>query len=114
MERLLIACEELNISLTDPTKLDVYVVSLGNAARQWALGCLPTLRAHGLSASMDYSGRSMKAQMKEANRELARFTLIAGEQELQDEQFVLRDMEQSTETKGSLDELVTLLTKPLS
>jgi histidyl-tRNA synthetase len=56
----------------------------------------------------------MKAQMKEANRELARFTLIAGEQELQDEQFVLRDMEQSTETKGSLGELVTLLTKPLS
>ncbi len=114
MERLLIACEELNISLTDSTKLDVYVVSLGNAARQWALGYLPILRAHGLSASMDYSGRSMKAQMKEANRELARFTLIVGEQELQDEQFVLRDMEQSTETKGSLDELVSLLTKPLS
>ena len=114
MERLLIACEELNISLTDSTKLDVYIVSLGNAARQWALGYLPTLRAHDLSASMDYSGRSMKAQMKEANRELARFTLIAGEQELQDEQFVLRDMEQSTETKGSLDTLFSLLTKPLS
>ena len=109
MERLLIACEELNISLTNPTKLDVYVVSLGNAARQWALGCLPTLRAHGLSASMDYSGRSMKAQMKEANRELARFTLIVGEQELQDEQFVLRDMEQSTEIKKDLSALLRII-----
>ncbi len=109
MERLLIACEELGVSLTDPSTLDVYVVCLGEQARLWGLSHMSKIRAKGYSASMDYIGRSMKAQMKEANRENARYTLIVGDQELENQVFVLRDMTESTELSGSFDELMTKL-----
>ena len=109
MERILIACEELGVSLTDPSTLDVYVVCLGEQARLWGLSHMSKIRAKGYSASMDYIGRSMKAQMKEANRENARYTLIVGDQELENQVFVLRDMTESNELSGSFEELMTKL-----
>ena len=107
MERLLIACKELQISLAKKSALDIYIVSLGEDARNWALSILPELRSHCLSASMDYTGKSMKAQMKEANRELSRFTLIVGENELNTGTFILRNMTESNEVAISASEIVT-------
>lgn len=109
MERLLIACEELNISLAEKSILDLYIVSLGEDARNWALSFLPELRAHGLSASMDYVGRSMKAQMKEANRELTHFTLIVGENELTNGTLILRNMVKSEEVTLSAKEVLSAI-----
>ena len=107
MERLLIACKELKISLAKKSALDIYIVSLGEDARNWALSILPELRSHCLSASMDYTGKSMKAQMKEANRELSRFTLIVGENELNTGTFILRNMTESNEIAIGASEIVT-------
>ena len=81
MERLLIACDELDIQLGNEKSVDVYIVTLGDAARKWGLSQLPNLRAKGVSATMDYMGRSMKAQMKDSNRENARYAIIVGENE---------------------------------
>jgi histidyl-tRNA synthetase len=111
MERLMIACEALGIPLGSEQRLDVYIVTRGEEAVAFALSKLPELRNLGLSASMDYSGRSIKAQMKEANREAAHFTLIVGESELTSGQFILRDMDQSTETPYHWDELIHFLNK---
>ena len=107
MERLLIACEELNVSLAKKSTLDIYIVSLGEDARNWALSILPELRSQGLSASMDYTGKSMKAQMKEANRERSRFTLIVGENEISTGTFILRNMTESNEVAISASDIVS-------
>lgn len=107
MERLLIACEELNVSLAKKSTLDMYIVSLGEDARNWALSILPELRSQGLSASMDYTGKSMKAQMKEANRERSRFTLIVGENEISTGTFILRNMTESNEVAISASDIVS-------
>lgn len=107
MERLLIACEELNVSLAKKSTLDIYIVSLGEDARNWALSILPEIRSQGLSASMDYTGKSMKAQMKEANRELSRFALIVGENEISTGTFILRNMTEGTEVAISASEIVS-------
>src|SRR6056297_1364350 len=112
IERLLIACEELGISLGDEKSVDVYIVTLGDTARKWGLSKLPELRKHNISATMDYMGRSMKAQMKDANRENARFTLIVGENELNEGSFTLRNMKESDESsltfKAILEKLSNL------
>ncbi len=110
MERLLIACEELGIQLGEEKSVDVYVVTLGDAARKWGLSHLPKLRAAGLSAAMDYKGRSMKAQMKDANREHARFTIIVGDNELEEAKFTLRNMKESEESALSFEDIITKLT----
>lgn len=106
MERMLIACEELGIELSGPKSVDVYIVTLGDAARTWALKTLPKLRKTGISATMDYMGRSMKAQMKDANRENAKYAIITGDNELNEGKFTLRDMEASTEKALSFDHLI--------
>ncbi|HEX6983244.1 MAG TPA: histidine--tRNA ligase [Balneolaceae bacterium] len=109
IERLLIACEELGIELAEEQKLDIYIVTLGEKARKWALSHLPKLRNAGLSASIDYIGRSMKAQMKDANRENARYTIIVGENELNEGKFTLRDMKASEEESLTFEEILDQL-----
>ena len=109
MERLFIACEELGIELGEKKKVDVYIVTLGDAARKWGVGQLPKLREKGLSATMDYMGRSMKAQMKDANRENAQFAIIVGENELNEGKFTFRNMKESEEKLLSFEEILSVL-----
>jgi histidyl-tRNA synthetase len=113
MERLMIACEELGIELAEEKSVDVYFVTLGDAARKWALTHLTKIRETGLSATMDYMSRSMKAQMKDANRENALYTLIVGDNELNEGKFTLRNMKESEEMTLSFDEIIEKLTKKL-
>lgn len=110
MERLFIACDELDIKLGSEKSVDIYIVTLGDAARKWGLKQLPAIREKGLSATMDYMGRSMKAQMKDANRENARYTIIVGENELNEDKFTLRNMKESEENQLTLDEILNKLT----
>jgi histidyl-tRNA synthetase len=112
MERLFIACEELGIELGEPKSVDVYIVTLGDAARKWGVTRLPKLRAQGLSATMDYKGRSMKAQMKDADRENARYAIIVGDHELESGKFTFRNMKESDEEALTMDEIFRELLKP--
>src|SRR6056297_2070030 len=109
MERLLIACEELDITLNDDKSVDIYIVTIGDNARTWALNHLPKLRANGISAAMDYMGRSVKAQMKDADRENAKYTIIVGDNELKEGKFTLRDMKASEEVALDFDNIVERL-----
>jgi len=106
MERLFIACEELGIQLGSEKVVDVYIVTLGDAARKWGLSQLSKLREKGISATMDYMGRSMKAQMKDANRENAHYTIIVGENELTEGKFTFRNMKESEESSLSFEEIL--------
>ncbi len=110
MERLFIACEELGIDLVEEEMLDVYIVTLGEEARNWGLKHLPKLRKAGLSASMDYIGRSIKAQMKDADRENARHVIIVGGNELAEGKFTLRNMKASEEDSYTFEEILNKLT----
>lgn len=111
MERLLIACEELDISLAEPKKVDVYFISLGDEARAWSLSQLSDVREAGISATMDYMGRSMKAQMKDANRENASWAIIVGSNELAEGKFTLRNMKESEEEMLSFNDIINKLKK---
>jgi histidyl-tRNA synthetase len=111
MERLFIACEELDITLADKKKVDVFIVSLGEDARKWALKTLPLFRENGVSATMDYLDRSMRAQMKDANRENASYTLIVGDNELKEQKFTLRNMKESEEAQLTIDEIISKLSQ---
>ena len=111
MERLFIACKELGIELAEPKKIDVYIVTLGDVAQKWGLSKLATFREKGISATMDYSGRSMRTQMKDANREKANYALIVGDNELETGTFTLRNMRESKEKHLSIEEIIRLLSK---
>ncbi|MBN2732643.1 MAG: histidine--tRNA ligase [Balneolaceae bacterium] len=109
MERLLIACEELDIELAEPKSVDIYIVTIGDNARKWALKHLPKLRNADISATMDYIGRSVKAQMKDADRENARYSIIVGDNELKKGKFTLRNMKESEEQALDFDAIIKKL-----
>jgi histidyl-tRNA synthetase len=69
-----------------------FVAAMGEAARESALALLRDLRRGGLEAHMEYEGRSIRSQMKRADRLKAAFTLILGDEELARGEVTVKDM----------------------
>ncbi|RXZ84494.1 histidine--tRNA ligase [Paenibacillaceae bacterium] len=72
--------------------LDIYFISLGDAAAQEVTKLLHHARLHGISGERDYQGRKLKAQMKSADRLQVRFTAILGDDELARGEISLKHM----------------------
>ncbi len=72
---------------------DVFIAALGDESRRLAFGWVCGLGLTGVQAEMEYGDRSLKSQMKRANRLKARRVLIVGENELAAGRAVLRDMQ---------------------
>ncbi len=106
LERVLLALEKQDLLPETKKQADAFVVALGEAAQKPAFKLLQQLRGAGLKALMDYAGRSMKAQMKQADKAGARFALILGEDEIKENAVMLKDMEKSEQQKVSLDEVI--------
>ncbi len=84
----------------------VFLATLGEVARAQGVILAETLRRSGIPAAIDYAARSLKAQMKEANRQGAWYALILGENELACGEATLRDMRTASETAVPLDRLI--------
>ncbi|HEX3793948.1 MAG TPA: histidine--tRNA ligase [Acidimicrobiales bacterium] len=90
MERLLIACDAEGVNPTTPTPLDAYVVDV--AGGESAVALTAELRRAGFRVDRGFDGRSMKSQMKTADRSGARIALLIGPNELAEGTVTLRDL----------------------
>ena len=79
IERLVLAMPD---GARDDGRRPLFVAAMGEPARESALALLRDLRRAGLEAHMEYEGRSIKSQMKRADRLKAAFALILGDDEL--------------------------------
>jgi len=104
MERLLLAVGDAAAVPEQPGP--VFVATLGPAAHQHGMVLAQALRRAGVPAATDYLARSLKAQMREANRQHAWFTLILGDDELARGETTLRDMRTSEQQSLRLDTVV--------
>ena len=109
IERVLLALTQQNLLPEEPPAADVFIIALGAAAGATAFPLLHDLRRGGVRALMDYAGRSMKAQMKQANKAGARYAVILGEDELRSGTAALRDMTESTQETIPLADMVQRL-----
>lgn len=105
LERLLLALESQNLLPEKNRSVDAYVVALGETAQAEGFKLLNSLRQHGLSAAMDFAGRSMKAQMKQANKLGAKYSVILGEDEIAEGVVMLRSMEDSSQAKVPMNQV---------
>ena len=105
MERLFLALEAQGRPLPARAVPDVFLVALGDEAARWAFGAAQRLRGEGLSVALDLKGRSMKAQMREANRQNAPYTLIVGKDELAAETAQVKSMETGEQIAVPFSEL---------
>lgn len=105
LERLLLALESQNLLPEKNRSVDAYVVALGETAQAEGFKLLNNLRQQGLSAAMDFAGRSMKAQMKQANKLGAKYSVILGEDEIAEGVVMLRSMEDSSQAKVPMNQV---------
>jgi histidyl-tRNA synthetase len=105
IERLLIVLSKLDKNKITSSVPVVYFVGLDETARIWAFLKANELRRQGICAEVDYLGRSVKSQMREANRQQAQYVIVVGEQELKTKIAKLKNMRTSEETAISLEKI---------
>ena len=94
VDRILLACDAEGVFATPEPAVKVFVVDVTGGSH--ALGVCATLRNAGIGADRSYGGRSMKAQMKVADRSGAPFAAIIGEDEVANGEVTLRDLRGDT------------------
>lgn len=83
LERIILAMQQQKISPPPDPGPQVYLLYHGAAAQNEAIRLAEKLRGAGIRAGVSMGGRSLKAQMKQADREGVKFALILGEKEIE-------------------------------
>lgn len=110
IERLIMVAEKQNIKLSDPERLNVFLVAMGEKAQNESLFWLKKIRNIGLRAELDLLSRSIKAQMREANRQNADFVLLLGDDELKKKSFSVKLMDKGEQVDVSFNRIIDFLT----
>ncbi len=109
VERALLALEKLQGEGVSAPSTALFVVTLGAAAQRKGFELVSQLHAASVECMLDLHGRSMKAQMREANRLGAKFVYIIGESELAEQAGSLKTMATGEQQKVTFDRIVTTI-----
>ena len=112
-DRLAEVMEQLE-KAPEPDTVDLFIIALGEAAMEKSYLWYSELNQAGIRTEMDFRGKSMKALMKRADKLNAAQVLIVGENELERNAVVLRDMGTKTQVLLAVDTLVENLTRKMT
>ena len=104
LERVLMILQAQGIKLPVQSQCELFVAAIGEAAQKRAFGLTRRMRECSVFAQFDSCGRSLKAQMKYADKIGAKYTLVLGDDELQSGRGKLKNMETGELTEITLDE----------
>jgi histidyl-tRNA synthetase len=107
LERFLLVMQKQGLPVPGSEQLDVYLVTAEAELEGKALALLQELRKSGICSDKDYTGRSMKAQLKQAGKSGAPFVVILGSDELSRGKVALKDMLSGSQTEVPLADLTT-------
>lgn len=106
IERLLMALDEEGISLDVSEDFDLFVVTMGEDADRYAVKLINDLRRNGIKVDKDYLNRKIKGQMKQSDRLNAKYTVVIGDQELENNEIGVKNMISGETENVQLDELI--------
>jgi histidyl-tRNA synthetase len=109
IERILLACENEKSLTLQPDQIDLYIVKLDKELNSKTFEIALFFRNNSLTVDFDYLDRSVKAQMREANKLNARFVLFLGGEEYQTGKANLKNMSNSEQKTLSLNDLYELM-----
>jgi histidyl-tRNA synthetase len=93
LERLLLVMDAQGLEIPEGYGCDLFVAAVGEEAMLPVQRLVQELRLNGVSVERDLMGRGLKAQMKYADRIRARFSLVVGEEEIQNQKAGLKNMQ---------------------
>lgn len=111
IERLLLALEEEGIELDIEEKFDLFIVTMGEEADRYAVKLLNDLRKNDVKADKDYLNRKIKGQMKQSDRLNAKYTIVIGDQELENNSIAIKNMTTGESENIQLDQLINYFKK---
>lgn len=112
IERLLLTLKNEGIEIPSEGLYDLYVGARGEEGKLASFKLANTLRTRGIKTEINHMGRSLKAEMKYANKIGAKFTVVLGDDELQTGNAKFKRMsdgEQFEVNLNNIEEIVAIL-----
>ncbi|MGN1132796.1 MAG: histidine--tRNA ligase [Ruminococcus sp.] len=103
IERLLLLMESSGVEIPKPDTCDLYIASMGERASLKAFALTEEVRKSGFSAQCDIVGRGLRPQMKFADKIGAKFSLVIGDNEIDENKAEVKNMETGDKTEVSLE-----------
>lgn len=102
LERLILTMESQGCEFLEPSRCELYIAPMDDAAKPEAMRLANVLRQNGSRVEFDLANRTFKAQMKYADKLGADYLLVLGSDELATKQAKLKNMKTGTQTPISL------------
>ena len=107
LERLQLVMEAQGCEFPEPSRPDLFIVAMGDKATLKALEIAKDMRDEGYSVVYDLNGRSLRAQMKYADKINAKYNVVIGDNEVDTKSAVLKDMATGEQSEISLETFVS-------
>ena len=104
IERLLMLMDKQGIEIPKPSSCDLYVAVMGEKASLKSFEIIKAVRSCGLIAETDVVGRGLRAQMKYADKIGAKFSMVLGDNEIEQGKAVIKNMSSGEQTEIVLDD----------
>ena len=104
IERLLMLMDKQDIEIPKPSTCDLYVAVMGEKASLKSFEIIKAVRSCGLIAETDVVGRGLRAQMKYADKIGAKFSMVLGDNEIEQGKAVIKNMSSGEQTEIVLDD----------
>lgn len=109
IERLLLVMEANGIVIPEPESIDAFIAFMGDRGKNYGMKLMRELRLAGVKTEMDVLARNLKGQLKYADRLGAKYTVVVGDNELDEEYLLLKDMKNSSQESVSIHEIKNVL-----
>ncbi|HLX52647.1 MAG TPA: His/Gly/Thr/Pro-type tRNA ligase C-terminal domain-containing protein, partial [Aquella sp.] len=110
LERLLLILESLN-KLPENKTCDIFIANMGDNTAIYSFEIARELREHGYSVVQNFGNSSFKSQFKKADNLKARYTLVIGENEINNQQVMVKSMADGKQSSINYDELMKYISK---
>lgn len=107
LERLMLLMEAQDCEFPQDKVPDLFIVAIGDKATLKAVEIAKDMRTEGYTCLYDLNGRSLKAQMKYANKLGAKYVIVLGDKEVEEKIATLKNMKDGEETEIALDTFVS-------
>ena len=107
LERLQLVMEAQGCEFPEPSRPDLFIVAMGDKATLKAVEIAKDMRDEGYSVVYDLNGRSLRAQMKYADKINAKYNVVIGDNEVNTKSAVLKDMATGEQSDISLETFVS-------
>ena len=109
IERLLLRLEETGVVIPKPENTELYIAPMGDNATAVTQKLVYDLRKAGVSVDTDHLGRGLRASMKYADKLGAKYTLVLGDNEIENGQANIKNMQTGETAEVKLDSIAAFL-----